>query len=118
MIHAPPNVGRQVGAGAEPAALAAVPAALEEIANFLFDPAASRLMRCRVAGEGERFAEVETLIKSWLAPQTLAKVNKGSTRTTRACPRNYYYKAAFHLFRRHIIHSWWALDNPDLTPRP
>jgi len=59
-----------VGAGADPAALAAVPIALEAIATHLFSPDSSKLMRCRVAGEGERFPEVEALLGAWLAPQT------------------------------------------------
>ena len=64
----------QVGAGADPAALEAVPAKLEAIAAHLFDPAAARLLRCRVAGEGERFAEVEGLLHGWLGPLTIAPV--------------------------------------------
>jgi len=70
-----------VGADADPAALEAVPAALEAIAAHLFDPSAARLMRCRVAGEGERFSEVEGLLKGWLAPQTIAPAGVGGADT-------------------------------------
>ena len=74
-----------MGAGADPAALEAVPVKLEAIAAHLFDPAAARLLRCRVAGEGERFAEVEGLLHGWLSPLTVAPVRGRQGR--RAAPK-------------------------------
>lgn len=64
-----------VGAGADPTALepqGAVPSALQEIAAWLWGVPGgqpSRLLRCRVAGEGEQFATVEPLLAACLAKQ-------------------------------------------------
>jgi hypothetical protein len=64
-----------VGAGADPAALqpqGAVPTALEEIAMYLWGApggAPSRLLRCRVAGEAEQFAQVEQLLAGMMSKQ-------------------------------------------------
>jgi len=69
---------RRVGAGADPAALqpqGTVPTALQQIAEYLWGApggSPSRLLRCRVAGEGEHFAQVERLLEGMMGKQGAA----------------------------------------------
>jgi len=54
----------------------AVPTALAEIATFLFggEGVPSTLMRCRVVGQREEFAQVESLLGEWVAQQVAGGV--------------------------------------------